>query len=558
MNMTTQEPSAKNPLRLGIPAAAIGILLALAALPVPAAADPPASRFAMGAPYAGQWTEGAGRADKESGRLVAAAASATGLEERSLAGVSTTHPVPADALRITYIVQVVVDEARTLAGQSAGSADPSRAATSLFAEATHADCAECRASAIRYVETSSASAESRVTLSFVMENLGGGLIPPGHVVVRVLAQAEAVSALGKTCGSGAACSPTAAQATLHAIVEGISASIAYTRADLPDLVVESITATQTDPSGGEAPQNEYIVSYSARVANKGGSDSPGSWLLFQVRCGDSVCKSQYRSVGAIRAGESATASVATTALVQLRPGAYQIHATADAYAGVLEVDESNNANGVPFVVTAARVADLVVERVGVNPKVTEAGQATSVTAEIRNAGTRAAGPFLVRFVLDGDAANAQSVAVPGLMPGASANASVQWRAAAGSHQVDVEADGTGTVPEANEQNNRNSAAFTVRPANRAPVALPDRFAGAGGQTLRVRFPGVLGNDADPDGDRMLAVLSSNVGSGTLQLNGDGSFTYTPSAGFAGEDSFTYRAWDGRAYSGRATVTIEVG
>src|SRR5262249_48389474 len=50
---------------------------------------------------------------------------------------------------------------------------------------------------------------------------------------------------------------------------------------------------------------------------------------------------------------------------------------------------------------------------------------------------------------------------------------------------------------------------------------------------------------------------SGPSSGTLTLNADGTFTYTPAAGFSGTDTFTYRASDGGAVSGEATVTITV-
>ena len=42
--------------------------------------------------------------------------------------------------------------------------------------------------------------------------------------------------------------------------------------------------------------------------------------------------------------------------------------------------------------------------------------------------------------------------------------------------------------------------------------------------------------------------------GTLTLNADGSFTYTPAANYNGTDSFTYKANDGSADSNAATVT----
>ena len=50
----------------------------------------------------------------------------------------------------------------------------------------------------------------------------------------------------------------------------------------------------------------------------------------------------------------------------------------------------------------------------------------------------------------------------------------------------------------------------------------------------------------------------NPTNGTLVLNSDGSFTYTPNADFSGTDTFTYFANDGTANSNlAATVTITV-
>ena len=45
--------------------------------------------------------------------------------------------------------------------------------------------------------------------------------------------------------------------------------------------------------------------------------------------------------------------------------------------------------------------------------------------------------------------------------------------------------------------------------------------------------------------------------GTLTLNANGSFTYTPAANYNGSDSFTYRASDGTLTSNLATVTLTV-
>ncbi|HOH92609.1 MAG TPA: Ig-like domain-containing protein, partial [Anaerolineaceae bacterium] len=45
--------------------------------------------------------------------------------------------------------------------------------------------------------------------------------------------------------------------------------------------------------------------------------------------------------------------------------------------------------------------------------------------------------------------------------------------------------------------------------------------------------------------------------GTLILSADGSFMYVPDAGYSGEDTFTYKAFDGEYYSEEVTVTLIV-
>ncbi len=81
---------------------------------------------------------------------------------------------------------------------------------------------------------------------------------------------------------------------------------------------------------------------------------------------------------------------------------------------------------------------------------------------------------------------------------------------------------------------------------------------AGQASSGTRAPGVLANDTDADGDPMGTAWVSNPAHGTLDLRVTGEFTYTPSGGYVGADSFQYKAYDPLAYSLQpATVTLEV-
>ncbi|UXA15896.1 Ig-like domain-containing protein [Mycobacterium sp. SMC-4] len=96
--------------------------------------------------------------------------------------------------------------------------------------------------------------------------------------------------------------------------------------------------------------------------------------------------------------------------------------------------------------------------------------------------------------------------------------------------------------------------ITVTAVNDAPVAVDDAFT-VDEDTVLVG--NVLTNDTDVDGDDLTVELVAGPSNGSLVLNADGSFTYTPGADFHGSDSFTYTASDGQATSGTATVTITV-
>jgi VCBS repeat-containing protein len=116
-----------------------------------------------------------------------------------------------------------------------------------------------------------------------------------------------------------------------------------------------------------------------------------------------------------------------------------------------------------------------------------------------------------------------------------------------------------TYRAADAQADSNVATVTiaVSPVTDAPVAANDGYTKAEGATLVVAAPGVLGNDADKDGNPLTAILVSGPAQGTLTLSPDGGFTYTSNANYSGSDSFTYIASDGTLSSNVATVTFNI-
>ena len=92
----------------------------------------------------------------------------------------------------------------------------------------------------------------------------------------------------------------------------------------------------------------------------------------------------------------------------------------------------------------------------------------------------------------------------------------------------------------------------------APVAVNDAFGGLEDTPLTISAPGVIANDTDLDGDPLLVVLAGQAGRGSVSLNANGGFHYTPNANLFGLDSFTYTLRDATGLSGNtATVTISV-
>ena len=99
-----------------------------------------------------------------------------------------------------------------------------------------------------------------------------------------------------------------------------------------------------------------------------------------------------------------------------------------------------------------------------------------------------------------------------------------------------------------------SATFALGVVQATPVAVDDEATVAEGGTVRID---VLANDTDFEGDPLSVHLVAATSHGAVQVNADGTVTYTHDASETVGDQFRYRVHDGTADSGVATVTIAV-
>ncbi len=95
------------------------------------------------------------------------------------------------------------------------------------------------------------------------------------------------------------------------------------------------------------------------------------------------------------------------------------------------------------------------------------------------------------------------------------------------------------------------AAFAIE---RAPTCTSTRLSTGHGHAKTGNLKPLC---LDPNGDPLTFQKISDPTNGTVTLNPDGSYTYTPNSDFSGIDSFSFQAGDGHVESGVTTVTIRV-
>ena len=108
----------------------------------------------------------------------------------------------------------------------------------------------------------------------------------------------------------------------------------------------------------------------------------------------------------------------------------------------------------------------------------------------------------------------------------------------------------------------NQATVTINITNTPPVASSFNYSIGRNGTPTITAANLTNSVTDPNNEVLTfsQVIDSghpNAQNGMVTVNPNGTFVYTPTAGFAGQDSFTYKANDGAADSNTATVFINV-
>lgn len=108
------------------------------------------------------------------------------------------------------------------------------------------------------------------------------------------------------------------------------------------------------------------------------------------------------------------------------------------------------------------------------------------------------------------------------------------------------------VNDGSSNSSNATVSITVTATNGSPTANPLTFSTTGNST----FTGTL-SGSDPEGSALTFALGASAAHGTVIVNPNGTFSYTPNANYTGTDSFTFHVSDGSTTSSNATVSISV-
>lgn len=200
----------------------------------------------------------------------------------------------------------------------------------------------------------------------------------------------------------------------------------------PDLVLERV---ELGPADAQVGRPAHLL---AVVANAGTAPSPATTLDFRL---DGEPLGDLVELPALEPGARAT--VRSPSFMG-KAGPHDASARADPEERVAELSEGNNRAALRFDIAAGLAAsgvDVEVTALRLDPA-PRAGEATSVVATVRNAGSTPLHGLDLRLRVDG--LDAGGAPLPDLAPGAQADVRIAWQAEAGQHVLRARVEQGGT------------------------------------------------------------------------------------------------------------------
>ena len=91
----------------------------------------------------------------------------------------------------------------------------------------------------------------------------------------------------------------------------------------------------------------------------------------------------------------------------------------------------------------------------------------------------------------------------------------------------------------------------------SPIGGADAYSTVEDKPLRIKAPGILANDSDPDGEAITFEILDEPKHGRFEIQEDGGFTFQPDANWHGETQFRYKIHSGGESSDAIDVSINV-
>lgn len=366
-----------------------------------------------------------------------------------------------------------------------------------------------------------------------------------------------------------------------------TATVNITDDDSHDLAVTETVSATTVTAGAVTNGAPSNLNYTITVRNPGTTDATGIVVTQTLPLGSSI----NVDTTTLPNGVTATATGVTWTVASLTAGSsrnitVRILVGASAASGDLVAPVSVTANGTVIntsddtasvTTTISRQIDLTVRASG-DKKPVHVGETLTYTITAVNAGpSNANNVIITETVPAGTKADPTDVTVAG------------WKFANGHYTMGVgtvRAGLTVTVPffkvivlgpatattppirnvisvaddaTAKELTPANNTVNVDTAVNLPPTVIPLSYFTPRGQVLAVPYTqGLLARAQDIDHDKVTIAFDVRTSAGSIYIRPNGSFRYTPPAGFVGIVTVRYRVFDGTNYSGYVFATIRVG